>query len=242
MFEKYVKVRVCTLVHNWPYPCWYLEQGGPGEGGGALPYLNMVGNFCSIDPRFLHFLIPLCPFFMSNLILLIPSFCRKISLSISHLVPEIIWAKIGLIFHKHLSIDHFEAFDTNFLLDFQSYWPLFFFTVLRSFWRLIFTKPQIPLGPFFIVCWTPLPYIWWSPPPEEGSQWQYKEEDLVAHLSTPEHPTIYPWGGNNMAATSKKVWDAQLPQLIKTNINFYHVYQSVFISNVILLGIFKCPK
>ncbi len=76
-----------------------------------------------------------------------PLSAEKNSLSLSHLIPEIIWAKIGLIFHKNLSFDHFETFCTNILLDFRSYWPLFL--VLRSFWPLIFTKPQILLGPFF---------------------------------------------------------------------------------------------
>ncbi len=33
-----------------------------GEGGGLLPYLEMVGNFRFIDPRFWHFPIPLGPF------------------------------------------------------------------------------------------------------------------------------------------------------------------------------------
>ncbi len=32
------------------------------RGGGGIPYLNMVGNFRSIGPCFLHFPIPLDPF------------------------------------------------------------------------------------------------------------------------------------------------------------------------------------
>ncbi len=50
---------------------------GPPMGGGALPYLKMVWNFCPIDPRFWHFPIPLGIFLMPHSILLIPSFCRK---------------------------------------------------------------------------------------------------------------------------------------------------------------------
>ncbi len=34
--------------------------------------------------------------------------------------PERIWAKIGLIFHKNLSFDHFETFCNNILLDLRS--------------------------------------------------------------------------------------------------------------------------
>ncbi len=135
-----------------------------GEGGGrALPYLKMVGNFRSIDSRFRHFPIPLGPFSMPNSILLTPSFCRKIGLSLSHLVPEIIWHKICIFFHKYLSFDTFEAICTHFPLDFRSYWPPFsllldlfdpsFLQNLRSRWVHL-----------FIVSWTSPPKIWWSLP------------------------------------------------------------------------------
>ncbi len=93
-----------------------------------------------------------------------PLLAEEIGLSLSHLEPEIISPKVGLIVHKNLSFDHFEAFCTNFLLDFRFCWPPFL--VLRSFWPLIFTKPQIPMGPFFHhVLDPPLPKIWWSTPP-----------------------------------------------------------------------------
>ncbi len=105
----------------------------------------MVGNFRSIDPHFLLFPIPfLCPTRSYGP----PLSAEKISLSLSHLVPEIIWAKICLIFHKNLSLDHFETFCTNVLLHFRSYWPPFL-QLLDLFDPLIFTKPQILLGPFF---------------------------------------------------------------------------------------------
>ncbi len=90
---------------------------------------------------------------------------EKISFSLSHLVPEIIWAKVGLIFNKNLSFDHFETFYTNFLLDFRSYWPPFLQFLDLFDPKLIFTKPQIPLGPFFHRVLNPLPNIWWSDPP-----------------------------------------------------------------------------
>ncbi len=38
-----------------------------GGGGGALPYLNMVGNFHSIDPRFLTFSDPIGSLFYAQL-------------------------------------------------------------------------------------------------------------------------------------------------------------------------------
>ncbi len=54
-----------------------------------------------------------------------PLSAEKICLSLSHLIPEIIWPKVGLFFHKSLSFDTFEAICTTFLLDFRSCWPLF---------------------------------------------------------------------------------------------------------------------
>ncbi len=134
----------------------------------------MVGNFCSIDPRFWHFPIPLGLFLCPTRSYWLPLSAEKISLSLSHLFPEIIWAKIGLIFHKNLSFDHFETFCTNVLLHFRSYWPPFFFTVLRSFWPLIFTKPQIPLGPFFH-CEMDPPYQKFGevPPPLPQGDWYW---------------------------------------------------------------------
>ncbi len=75
---------------------------------------------------------------------------EKIRLSLSHLVPEIIWPKVGQICQQNLSFDRFQAFCTNLFP-----WFLIlltpFFIVLRSFSPFIFPKPSIPLGPFFIM-------------------------------------------------------------------------------------------
>ncbi len=100
--------------------------------------------------------------FYAELNLIDPLFLlKKIGFSLSHLFPEIIWPKVGLIFNKNLSFDHFEAFCVNFLLDFRSCWPPFlqfldlfdpsFLQNLRSCWVH-----------FFIACWIPLPKIWWN--------------------------------------------------------------------------------
>ncbi len=42
---------------------------------------------------------------------------EKIDLSLSHLVPEILRPKIGLIFHQNVLFNRFEAFCINFILD-----------------------------------------------------------------------------------------------------------------------------
>ncbi len=59
----------------------------------------------------------------------------KISLSLSHLIPEIIWPKVALFFHKNLSFDTFETKSPWFSILLTP-----FFIVIRSFWHLIFTK------------------------------------------------------------------------------------------------------
>ncbi len=78
--HSYPVAPVCTSVTSWlPYLShanltWNTLQAEDGpidqtelllwvEGErGALPYLKMVGYFCSIDPRFWHFTITLGPF------------------------------------------------------------------------------------------------------------------------------------------------------------------------------------
>ncbi len=93
---------------------------------------------------------------------------EKIGLSLSHLVPEVIWPKVGLKFHTNLSFDHFEAFvPIFFLLDFRSNWPPFlqfldlfdpsFLQNLRSCWVH-----------FFIACWTLNQKFGEVPPPLPG--------------------------------------------------------------------------
>ncbi len=49
-----------------------------------------------------------------------PSFCRKkLVLSLSHLVPEILGPKVGLFFHQNVLFNRFKAFCINVLLDFS---------------------------------------------------------------------------------------------------------------------------
>ncbi len=87
------------------------------EGGGAVPYLKMMGN-C-----FWHFSDATGFLFMCPTQYYWPSrSAERISLSLSHLVPEIIWHKVGLFFHKNLSFDTFDGICTNFLHDFH--WAL----------------------------------------------------------------------------------------------------------------------
>ncbi len=124
----------------------------------------MVGNFHSIDPHFWHFTIPLGPFLCPTWSYWPPLSAKKISLFLSHFVPEIIWPKVGLFFHKNLLFDTFEAICNTFLLDFRSCWPPFsllldifdssFLQSLRSHWVHFFNwglgspPPQLK--------------IWWS--------------------------------------------------------------------------------
>ncbi len=57
--------------------------GTTWKGGGALPYLKVVGNFDGIDPLFLYFPIMLTPFFTHNPILLTHTLWRKKVVSIT---------------------------------------------------------------------------------------------------------------------------------------------------------------
>ncbi len=74
-------------------------------------------------PPFLRFSIRLGPYCMPHHDLIDPFSCRKkIGLSVSHLVPEILGPKVGLIVHQNVLFNRFKAFCINFLLDFQSNW------------------------------------------------------------------------------------------------------------------------
>ncbi len=135
-----------------------------GEGG-ALPYLKMVGNIHHWCP-FLTFSNPILSLFMHNSILLNPSVGRKIYLSVSHFVPEIIWPKVGLFKKKNLSFDIFEAICITLLLHFRSCWTPFsllldlfdtsFLQNLRSCWVHFLSHAGPPSPPL---------KIWWSAPP-----------------------------------------------------------------------------
>ncbi len=75
-----------------------------------------------------------------------PLAAEQIYLSLTHLVPEILGPKIGLIFHHNVLFNRFKAFYINFALifyaidlffiDFKSFWPLIF--NLRSNWVNVF--------------------------------------------------------------------------------------------------------
>ncbi len=86
-----------------------------------------------------------------------PLSTEKIGLSLSYLVPEIIWPKVGLDFHKNLSFDHFEAFVPIFSLICDHIDALFCSSG-------IFLTPDFYKTPFFHRLLDPPPKIWWSAP------------------------------------------------------------------------------
>ncbi len=69
----------------------------------TLPYLGMVGKFRCDDPPFWEFSIRLGPYFIPQQNLIDTLFLqKKIGLSLSHLVPEILGPKIGQFFHQNV--------------------------------------------------------------------------------------------------------------------------------------------
>ncbi len=84
----------------------------------------MVGRFCSDDPRFGDFNPIGCLFYTSTQSDW-PRFCRKKGLSLSHLIPEILGLKVGLIFHKNVFFKRFLSILYLFSFNFRSNWPLF---------------------------------------------------------------------------------------------------------------------
>ncbi len=118
------------------------------RGGGGPSYTwRWGGTSALLTPVFWHFPIPLAPFFMPNSILLTPLSAEKICLPLSHSVPEIIWPKVGLNFHKNLSFDHFEAFVPIFSLTFDLIDP--FFCSSYIFLTPHFYKTSDPVGSIF---------------------------------------------------------------------------------------------
>ncbi len=74
----------------------------------GVPNLGMVGRFCGDDPHFGDFQSDWAHILYLNTIRLTLSFSRKtIGLSLSHLVPEILGPKVGLIFHQNVLFNRF---------------------------------------------------------------------------------------------------------------------------------------
>ncbi len=99
---------------------------------GVLPYLAMVGRFCIvITPHFWDFQSKCVPILCLNSIWLTPSFWRKNWFVFSHLIPEILGPKRGLIFHQNVLFKGLpEAYAVNHVV--QIMWlafPLFMRTL-----------------------------------------------------------------------------------------------------------------
>ncbi len=89
--------------------------------GWVLPYLGIVGRFRGDEPHVWDFQSSWVPILYLNTILLNPLFCRKkLGLSLSHLVPDILGRKVSLIVHHLVLFNRFLAFCIKFLLDFRS--------------------------------------------------------------------------------------------------------------------------
>ncbi len=116
-----------------------------------VPYFTVVGNFHVINPLYYIFQshwVPTRSYWT-------PLPANEISLSLSHLVPEIIWSKVGLI-HKNLLFDQFVPV---FYLTFKSRW-------LHFLLFLVIDLNDVLIGfIFFYHALDPLPNIWWSIPP-----------------------------------------------------------------------------
>ncbi len=108
----------CSLKHNHiqdVYTAWRIaiRRVWRLPGRGVHPYLGMVGRFCSDDPIFFYLQSDWVPILYLNTIRLTPSFYRKIRLSLSHLVPEILGSNVGLIFHQNVLFIRFKAVCIN---------------------------------------------------------------------------------------------------------------------------------
>ncbi len=142
--------------------------------GWVLPFLGMVGRFCSNDPRFGDFQSDCVLFYISTQSdwPLFPQ--KKISFSLSHLVPEILELKVVYIFTKMYYLPilmHFVSLFSlifnpiePFFIDFRSFWPSFSQSV-RSDWVHVFVcvepgywqfgevpPPPAPPGTHYMLC------------------------------------------------------------------------------------------
>ncbi len=81
------------------------------RGGGDTPIFGHGREVPQWWPQFLGFSIRLGPYFISQHNLIDPLFLqKKIGLSLSHLVPEILGPKVGLIFHQNVFFTRFKHF------------------------------------------------------------------------------------------------------------------------------------
>ncbi len=102
-FTKYPNVMKCvsSKVHS------DFIRGYSDPWVGILQYLGMVGRFRCEDPCFGNFQSDWDLMLCLNTIKLNPSFSSKIGLSLSHLVPEILGPKVGLMFHQNVLFNRF---------------------------------------------------------------------------------------------------------------------------------------
>ncbi len=84
-----------------------FSTGIEARGGGGLTYLGMVERFHVYDPRFWDFRSDWVYVLYLNTIRLTPFSAEKIGLSLSHLVPEILGPKVGVIFHQNVLFNRF---------------------------------------------------------------------------------------------------------------------------------------
>ncbi len=139
------------------------EQNSWGVGG--TPILVHGREVPRWWPPFWGFSIRFGPYFIRQHNLIDPLFLqKKICLSLSHLVLEILGPKIGQIFHHNVLFNRYKAFCINFPIIFDPIDPHFslilklidpsFSQSLRSDWVQ-----------FVFACWTWVQKIWWSTPP-----------------------------------------------------------------------------
>ncbi len=107
------------------YLCQSIFQ--PRSGGGYSDTCAWQGGSAVMTPFWGHYFIsqhnPIDPLFLQ----------KKIRLSISHLVPEILGPKVGLIFHQNVLFNRFKAFCINFPLIFFIKLTLFFIDFIYVF-------------------------------------------------------------------------------------------------------------
>ncbi len=93
----------------------------------------------------------------------LPLSAEKISLSLSHLVPEILGRKFGKMFYQNVLFNRFYAFCINFHLDFLSNWSPFSL-ILDLFDPSFSQNLRSDCVQLFFTCWTWLPTILSSSP------------------------------------------------------------------------------